>query len=80
MLFIGGSTMEYVKEPSLSPPDPTVQCRICECYVYSYADLENGLCDNCVEDYICIECGEESATTDDYGICYKCLDNAFYGG
>ena len=74
MLFIGGSTMEYVKEPSLSPPDPMAYCRICECAAYSYADLENGLCDDCVEDYICIECGGESESTNNYGVCTNCID------
>ena len=34
------------------PPDPTIPCRICECHVYSYDQLENGLCDICVEEYV----------------------------
>jgi len=57
------------------PPDPMIPCRICECHVYSYDQLENGLCDICVEEYVCIECGEEmsgSKKTDKYGYCPEC--------
>ena len=56
-------------------PDPTIPCRICECHVYSCDQLENGLCDICVEEYVCIECGEEmsgSKKTDKYGYCPEC--------
>jgi len=54
------------------PPDPTIPCRICECHVYSYDQLENGLCDICVEEYVCIECGEETKTTNKHGLCAEC--------
>jgi len=57
------------------PPDPTIPCRICECHVYSCDQLENGLCDICVEEYVCIECGEEMSgnqQTDKYGYCPEC--------
>ena len=54
------------------PPDPTIPCRICECHVYSYDQLENGLCDICVEEYVCIECGEETETTNKHGVCAEC--------
>jgi hypothetical protein len=69
--------MDYVKDQQLSPPDPAAKCRICECAAYSYATLENGLCDNCVEDYVCIECGEEMGEdqeTDKYGYCQICAE------
>jgi len=54
------------------PPDPTIPCRICECHVYSYDQLENGLCDICVEEYVCIECGEETETTNKHGLWAEC--------
>lgn len=69
--------MEYVKDLPLSPPDPMMPCRICECHVYSYDQLENGLCDICVEEYVCIECGDEmegDMQTDRYGFCPACAE------
>lgn len=64
----------YVQHGSgpLSPPSPTISCRICECLAYNYADLDDGLCDQCVEEYICIECGEETETTNKHGVCAEC--------
>lgn len=64
-----------LRDRPLSPPDPTVTCRICECHVYSYDQLENGLCDTCVEEYVCIECGrevQENENTNRYGYCPEC--------
>ena len=64
----------YIQHGSgvLSPPSPTIPCRICECAAYSYYDLENGLCDQCVEEYVCIECGKETETTNKHGVCAEC--------
>ena len=64
----------YIQHGSgpLSPPEALAECRICECAAYSYDQLENGLCDDCVEEYGCIECGEETETTNKHGICAEC--------
>jgi hypothetical protein len=67
----------YIRHGSgpLSPPEALAECRICECAAYSYATLEDGLCDICVEEYVCIECGEEMGEdqeTDKYGYCPEC--------
>ena len=64
----------YIQHGSgpLSPPEALAECRICECHVYSYDQLENGLCDDCVEEYVCIECGEETETTNKHGVCAEC--------
>ena len=69
--------MEYVKDLPLSPPDPAVPCRICGCYAYSYDQLDARMCDFCVEEYVCIDCGEEmdeNQQTDKYGYCPICAE------
>ena len=59
----------------LSPPSPELECRLCNCGIWTYDQLENGLCEDCVEEYVCIECGrevEEDESTNKYGVCPEC--------
>ena len=56
----------------LCPPSPELECRLCNCAIWTYEQLENGLCEECVEEFVCIECGEETETTNKHGLCAEC--------
>ena len=56
----------------LCPPSPELECRLCNCGIWKYEQLENGLCEECVEEFVCIECGEETETTNKHGLCAEC--------
>ncbi len=58
----------------LCPPSPELECRLCNCGIWTYEQLENGLCEECVEEFVCIECGEEKDQLDAYGVCKTCKE------
>lgn len=57
----------------LSPPEPDgVECKHCE-VLFDPEWLRDGACDDCIEQYHCVEC-EEDKPLDEYGLCERCRE------